>query len=265
MAKAKKTKGIKLKIWWLFIPVLVAISIFIYGLFQNKTPQPEESSRYVTYKDSDFGLSIEYPQNWEVKKDTQIFENGDAVAFQIKGPTQKRYTEFIDGARFIISKPFTINTDLEIWVKENFKDASEFSKLTLGKYSFEKVYNCSNLGCMTYYFTLIRGISYGIGVFAEGTSTDKMVYENAISHMLKSVKFPVIIDEIIPEDEAILVIKELSEVKDYLKRVPNALVSVNGEKDDEYMIQVYEIKNGHTATFSWYRFNKKTGKITKEL
>lgn len=67
------------------------------------------------------------------------------------------------------------------------------------------------------------------------------------------------------KDEAISKVKALPEVIDYLKRVSNGLVLVNGEEANTYMVQVYEFKNGHTATFNWYRVNKKTGEIKKEF
>lgn len=67
------------------------------------------------------------------------------------------------------------------------------------------------------------------------------------------------------KNEAIEKVKILSEVKDYLKKVPHAQISVNGEEDDSYLIQVYEIKDRHTATFNWYKVNKTTGEVKKEF
>ena len=263
MAKAKKQT--KLKIWWIVILVVFVALFALYGLFKNTTPQPKESSRYQTYQNSEFGFSIEYPQNWKIKKDTQVFENGDAVAFQIKGPTQKRYTEFIDGARFIVSKPFYINTDLEIWVKDYFKDSVKFSKSTLTKYTYEEVEDCTNFGCMRYFFTTINNKVYGVALFADGSSKEKAMYENALIYMFKSLKFAGVKNEDVSKEEAILKVKALPEVIDYLKRVPNGLVLINGEEDNAYMVQVYEFKNDHTATFNWYKVDKTTGKVKKEF
>lgn len=269
MAKAKKikSKGIKLKIWWIFILIAVVALFALYGLFKNTTPQPEKSSRYVIYQDSDFGFSVEYPQNWEVKKDTQVFENGDVVAFQIKGPTQKRYTEFIDGARFIVSKPFYIKTDLATWVKGYFTGSAKFSKSEFGRHIYEEVENCADSysGCMRYFFTTINNKVYGVALFADGSNAEKAMYENALIHMFKSLKFTGVKNEDVSKEEAILKVKALPEVIDYLKRVPDGLVLVNGEENDTYMVQVYEFKNDHTATFNWFNVNKTTGKIKKEF
>ncbi|MDO8657386.1 MAG: hypothetical protein Q7K55_01500, partial [Candidatus Levybacteria bacterium] len=67
------------------------------------------------------------------------------------------------------------------------------------------------------------------------------------------------------KEEAILKVKTLPEVIDYLKTVPGGLVLVNGEENNSYMVQVYEIKDGHTATFNWYKVNKTTGEVKKEF
>lgn len=67
------------------------------------------------------------------------------------------------------------------------------------------------------------------------------------------------------KEEAVAKIKSLPEVKEYLKRVPNGSVLVSSDENNEFMIQVFEIKNGHTATFNWYYVNKITGEIRKEF
>ena len=41
-------------------------------------------------------------------------------------------------------------------------------------------------------------------------------------------------------------------------------VEVNGEEENEFHVQVYEIKDDHTATFNWYSVDKITGEV-KEL
>lgn len=70
-------------------------------------------------------------------------------------------------------------------------------------------------------------------------------------------------NQTISKREAIAKVKALPQVTDYLKRVPNGLVLVNSEEDNAYMVQVYELKNGHTATFNWYKVDKTTGEAKK--
>jgi len=260
--KTKKSNRL-VRWWWSTIPV--SIVIFSIYILTNRLFQQQSSSSYVTYQDPVYEFTVEYPANWEVKKDTHVFENGDVVAFQIKGSTQKRYTEFIDGARFIVAKPFVIDTDLAKWMKSYFSDQATFSQSTLTRYPFETVEDCSNLGCMTYYFTLVDDQVYGIALFAEGTNAEKASYENALLHMLKSLQFADFQQAVITEEMAVANVKSLPEVVDYLERVPNGQVAVNGEEDTTYLVQVYEIKDGHTATFNWYQVDKTTGEVKKEF
>jgi len=175
----------KMQWWWIALPTF-ALAILV---FVSRSQTQNSDTGYKEYTNSTYGFSVEYPSSWEVREDTHVFENGDIVAFQIKGQTQKRYTEFIDGARFIVAKPFTIDTDLETWMKGYFDDQAEFSKFTLAKYPFEAVEDCSQFGCMRYLFTTINGQAYGVALFAQGTSEESAGYENALLYMLKSLTF----------------------------------------------------------------------------
>lgn len=251
---------------WVVLLGIVLVLLAVFGLFKNSVfkPQRQETS-YAIYQSSDFGLSIAYPKEWSVRKDTHVFEHGDTVAFWKKGTTQKMYTEMTDGAQVAISKPFTIDTNLTTWVRNNFRKESKFSKFTLSKYPFESVYECANLGCMTYYFATVNGQIYGIATFAEGTDTEKVVYENAIIYMLKSLQFTDAKSRIISKEETITKVKSQPEVLDYLRRVPHGIVKLDHEDNNLYSIQVFEAKGGHTATFNWYTVNKITGEVKKEF
>src|SRR3990167_7924523 len=67
------------------------------------------------------------------------------------------------------------------------------------------------------------------------------------------------------KDQAIENVKKLPEVQDYLKRVPNGRVEVDNEAEGEYNVHVYEVKNGHTATFNWYRVSIKSAEVGSEF
>ena len=60
-------------------------------------------------------------------------------------------------------------------------------------------------------------------------------------------------------------VKKLPEIQDYLKRVPNGKVDVDNELEGEYNVHVYEVKDGHTATFNWYRVSIKSGEVRSEF
>ena len=66
---------------------------------------------------------------------------------------------------------------------------------------------------------------------------------------------------------AIARVSRLPEVKEYLRAVPSGRVAIDHEdkETNSYLIQVYEIKDGHTATFNWYEVDKTTGEIKTEF
>lgn len=64
----------------------------------------------------------------------------------------------------------------------------------------------------------------------------------------------------ITTEQARMVVNNLPEVLEYLKNVPNGKIEVDNENEGKYNVHVYEVKNGHTATFNWYTVDIKTGK-----
>ena len=73
-------------------------------------------------------------------------------------------------------------------------------------------------------------------------------------------QLPEIISTKVSSNQAIENVKKLPEVQEFLKNVPNGRVEVDNELKGEYNVHVYEIKDGHTATFNWYRVSIKDGK-----
>lgn len=69
----------------------------------------------------------------------------------------------------------------------------------------------------------------------------------------------------ITSEQAIIAVKKLPEVQEYLKDVPNGKIEVDNEDAGEYNIHVYEVKNGHTATLNWYRVSIKTGEVSPQF
>ena len=74
------------------------------------------------------------------------------------------------------------------------------------------------------------------------------------------------------QDQALLKVKNLPEVKDYQAMLFKAGTRATFEIEDQnevWAVHVFEIvENGadvHTATFGWYSVNKNTGVISKDL
>ena len=67
------------------------------------------------------------------------------------------------------------------------------------------------------------------------------------------------------ENQAIENVKKLPEVQDYLQRVPNGRVEVDNELEGEYNVHVYELKDGHSATFNWFTVSIKSGQLEAQF
>lgn len=78
-------------------------------------------------------------------------------------------------------------------------------------------------------------------------------------------RLPEIASTKISRQTAVEKVKKLPEVQEYLKNVPNGRVEVDNEMEGEYNVHVYEIKDGHTATFNWYRVSIKSGEVKSEF
>ncbi|HEY5601046.1 MAG TPA: hypothetical protein VIK81_03060 [Patescibacteria group bacterium] len=67
------------------------------------------------------------------------------------------------------------------------------------------------------------------------------------------------------DSQAVDKVKSLKEVRDYLTKVPGAIVDVDNDDRESYNVHVYEIKDGHTATFNWYAVDKTSGDVKGEF
>lgn len=80
---------------------------------------------------------------------------------------------------------------------------------------------------------------------------------------------PSVLERVVPtkisHKQAIENVKNLPEVQQFLKDVPNGRVEVDNELEGEINVHVYEIKDGHTATFNWYKVDKITGAVKEEF
>lgn len=69
----------------------------------------------------------------------------------------------------------------------------------------------------------------------------------------------------ITPQQAVASVKNLPEVQDYLKAVPNGKIEMDSGDENEYNVHVYEIKDGHTATFNWYTVSIESGKVKPQF
>ena len=190
--------------------IVIALILLIVGvaliLTQNKALSPStppvsspspaaaqvSQQGWKSFENKQYNISFRYPPTWSVNPTTQIFENGDLVAVQFTGATQKEQTEFYDGARFVVMIPQATNLDLNSWVDSKHKanvtgPPPQISDTTINGVSFRKVYECG-LGCFTYYYTASGGKVFGIMVSAVGPQEVELTA--TLSEILKTLVLP---------------------------------------------------------------------------
>ena len=65
--------------------------------------------------------------------------------------------------------------------------------------------------------------------------------------------------------EAIAAVKNLPEVKDFFKQVPQGHIGAEAEGHKQYSVQVFEnVDNDHNTTFGWYSYDAKNHKVSVE-
>jgi len=177
----------------LAIGLLVGYLIYPYiNPSDKQTTQPQNSktttqSGWTTFSDKQYGISFDYPPSWSVSQVSQVFENGDLIAIQVLGDTQKENTEFYDGGRFIVMTPVPTDLDLDSWINSKYTANDQISDVTINGVVFKKVYTCG-FGCFTFYYTVISGKIYGVNTFAEGVK--KSEHTKTIDQMLKTLVLP---------------------------------------------------------------------------
>lgn len=154
------------------------------------TPTPAKEGKvlsWASFKDPQTGLALEYPLNWQNKKDmppddNAIFELYYWGEHQVAGP------EIFDGAYITVYKPLETEEDAVKVAKgtegerDNFGENKKFTEIVLNKNAFVKV-TTSDERYVNYYLKKGNKV-YFIKTFA---SEDK--YLNVINRMLQTITF----------------------------------------------------------------------------
>lgn len=103
-------------------------------------------------------------------------------------------------------------------------------------------------------------IVVGVGIYAFQWWGPWLVEQPQVADKLEEIASTKISEGLALEN-----VKKLPEVEQFLKDVPGGIVEVDNESEGQYNVHVYEIKNGHTATFNWYRVSIKSGEIKPQF
>lgn len=114
-------------------------------------------------------------------------------------------------------------------------------------------------GGVLVFIALIGG--YYLGTLGKNTPVKYTIVDSQTSQPTPTTVLP----KTISQEEAVQIVENLPEVKDYKSRVKNSQVEYDHLNEDEnkWVIHVYEQLSDHTATFNWYEIDKNTGEFSK--
>lgn len=269
----------KLILVFVIVGALAAAALIALAVFKKEvkvaTPKPTSDTLEFHSKN---GYTVTYPKNW-------VADGGgkDGSIEFIREPTGKAFFSMRthldariakpaemplvhkDVEKFFSADPAYVVERLE-WEKAD-KTVAENSYFAAGTYvEGGKRWRFKELGIFT---------KNGIVLTLRGMTLRDFAGE--FGPILDKIIFSVVPDEkndvAVNETQALYQVKMLPEVIKYEADLAKAGKKASFETQDDgdaWLIQVFEIvKNGnepsHTATFGWYRVNKKTGVAENEL
>lgn len=179
--------------------ILLFIGVFIGTRISWRSDEPIPPAKFDDYAsqlkkgryvNTKYKIIFNYPLSWSMNTTTEVFENGDLVAVEFVGPTQKERTEFYDGARFVVMIPEKTNLDLSSWINSKHQGLPGekppvVNDVEVNGRGFKKVDECG-LGCFSYYYTLSNGQVYGM--MASSAGPQKAELEATLDQILNSVE-----------------------------------------------------------------------------
>lgn len=141
-----------------------------------------------------YQITFEYPSSWQMRNDSQQFENGDIISVYETGPQQRPESEMSDGVIFSVMKPVETEKDIKQWMEETYNttgipregDPAELSQEKIGEIQYEVARVCG-LGCFDYYHVKKGNRIYGFVALTEGPNEQQ--YDAAVKQIIESFRF----------------------------------------------------------------------------
>ncbi|MFZ2205221.1 MAG: hypothetical protein WAV23_01375 [Minisyncoccia bacterium] len=277
MKKSKKILiilGIIIVVIW----ALIASGVLTFHFSVNRTDDKVNLEKPANYETAEFkskyGFTMTYPKNWIVDTSEKI-----APLEVIREPLGKAYITIQSGYDERL-KVFSSRAQAMIEAEQKLTANKQY-KLDLFKWTYETPENPSNMYAAMGSFNDKNGVNWQfeeVGVF-DSTGMTTIFQGSFISEF--SEDYIPIIEKIfssfkptkITAELAQAEIESLPEVKEYEKNLADsgkkAIVEVE-DAEDNWNVHVFEIikesdRTSHTATFGWYRVNKKTAIVEKGI
>ncbi|OGG32103.1 hypothetical protein A3I51_01610 [Candidatus Gottesmanbacteria bacterium RIFCSPLOWO2_02_FULL_38_8] len=152
---------------------------------EEPTSSPYIPSGWLTYRDTEYGISFSYPSDWQLDPENHnIFSQGEIINLQILGETSVALS---------VAKPVPTDLSLEDWIDSEFiqpqldvltRDAKLTYNSTLGNQNAVQVQICQQGDCNSFRFAKIGNQIYGIEFFTEKAT--KPLYMSQIDQIISS-------------------------------------------------------------------------------
>ena len=142
------------------------------------------TKNWKTYKNSDFGLEVKYPQDWITQTGGQLFPQGNLAVFTAKNSTEE--------AAFGIANPIKTSYDVKTWYKDIYKLQTIAPEPLLDELvngmTFQKKFVYGRL-CITSYFVK-KGdyiFEFLLSTWCQKEDVDK--YDQTLVNIINTLKF----------------------------------------------------------------------------
>lgn len=260
------------------IVALAAIAFFFNGVFEKeKTPVADELTKEFHSK---YGFTLQYPKNWiidESRSDAPaefIREPNGRAFYSMQAHTDPRVlhpnelekvyqdieNSFKNDARYLVEESG--------WEHEE-KNTIDNSYFAAGSYAeggknwrFKEITIFSKSGNIL----VLRGMSLKDYAGEYWPMIDK-IFSSVVPDDDKTSPY---IAPKVTKEQALATVKNLPEVQEFVRLLlPKRAEFEVEDWDTDWAVHVFELVIGensvHTATFGWYRVDKQTGAVTKEL
>lgn len=252
------------------VVIIIVIVFFIGSIVEKEKTTTSDQQMGEFYSKN--GFTVTYPRNWIID-DSQK----DIPAEFIREPSGRAFVA-VQTSNDERLKDSALRSQVFKEVEETFIQDTKYKVDSFEwRSQDDKIDGNSYMAAGSYIENNTTWRFREIGVFT-ATGTTFFLRGNVRAEFAKT--YGSILDEIIFSfrpanltiDAARMKIESLFEVKEYQRRLTEAGGKVEIEVedgDDEWSVHVFEIvKNGdgtsHTATFAWYRVDKKNGTVEKD-
>ena len=150
----------------------------------NSSPNLSLAKSWKTYNNSEFGLELKYPQEWQIIESGDVFPQGNLAIFAANKSTRE--------ASFGIANPIKTSSDVKAWYKDIYKlqttPPEPLSDELVNGMTYQKTFVYGEV-CNTSYF-LKRGdyiFEFLLSTWCQKEDVDK--YDQTLVNIINTLKF----------------------------------------------------------------------------